>query len=112
MSLHSSHTRHFTHARYTDSNLISLSHYFSISPCVCFVYFSPFSQPHRESLRSSLFSALDEVVIVALLSNERMFKGLLLDLDAIHRDTEVDDSHVIGRVSFFILFSGDGGADH
>ena len=32
---------------------------------------------------------MDEVVVVALLSNERMFKGLLLDLDAIHRDTEV-----------------------
>ena len=41
-------------------------------------------------MQRRLFQAIDEVILVVLLSNERMFKGLLLDLGPLERDTEVN----------------------
>ena len=38
---------------------------------------------------TDLLLALDEIILVALLSNERMFAGLLLDLEPMERDKEV-----------------------
>jgi len=72
----------------------------------CVAQFSAPNDPNikaqRDTIQAGLLDCLDEIIVVVRLSQERMFKGLLLGLDPISRNSQVndeDDMEFLERVS-------------